>query len=316
MNSSDTPLDRTTARVVSELASRIVPELTQALNASEAERRLTLTNSLVAAFDELSALKSICEGLARSIEASKSETSPSRSAVPSGINEALSRIEAKFERLARDNAEETQAGRQVLLQPLGAVVEELSALRAQAGPLAEAGKGLRGHDEALLKLQDAVNRLREACQDVISRQAGLSKEFSALEEQMKPKAQAPGPAPASPGGALPGQEGKVAQLLQVALPNWEGVLKAHAQAQTRELDSLSQELGNLQRQTHATLLQSLQDMIAQELTERDAEWEDRLRTERAALERGLAPFRRVLWLLAGLGLTSLIFSVARFVMTP
>ena len=63
---NDTPLDRTTARVVTELATRIVPELAQAIGASEAERSLTLTNSMVAALDELSSLKEICARLASS----------------------------------------------------------------------------------------------------------------------------------------------------------------------------------------------------------------------------------------------------------
>ncbi len=314
MNGNDTPLDRTTARVVNELASRIVPELTQALDASEAERRLTLTNSLMAAFDELSALKELCGGLARSIETSKANSHP---ALPTGITEALSRIEARIEgrlssldrleKLARENVEEGRVGRQVLLQPLGAVVDELSALRAQAGPLSEAVKGsVKARDEALQKLQEGVDRLTEGCREAIARQSDLAREIEALEEWLRAKTQAPGPTSAAPTAPA------AAQLLQTAIPSWEGVLKAHAQSQTQELDSLSRELGNLQRQTHATLLQNLQDSIAQELAARDEEWEERLRAEREAMDRALAPFRRVLWLLAGMGLLSLILSIARF----
>ena len=113
--------------------------------------------------------------------------------------------------------------------------------------------------------------------------------------------------------AQPTQEGRLTQLLGTSLPNWEGMLRAHTQAQTHELDTLSQELGDLQRETHATLLQNLRDAAAQEIAERDAEWEERMKAERAVMENKIGSFVKALWLLFGICLVSLGLSIAEFV---
>ena len=90
-------------------------------------------------------------------------------------------------------------------------------------------------------------------------------------------------------------------------------MRAHTQTQTHELDSLSQELGNLQRQTHATLLQDLRDATAKEIAARDEEWEERMKAERTAMEEKIKSFAKALWFLAGVCLVSLGLAIAEFV---
>ena len=342
-NERPEPLDRTTERIVNELVARIVPELVRALNASpavgtetaeataavraemahladslkaasveEAERRLTLTNSLVAAFDELSSLREFCEGLARSLEASGGY-GPSEE-----IREALARIERaqaaraqdgaagrglleRFDRMVREATEENRVGRQALLQPIGSIVEELSSLRGQLGNMADSLRALRSQEEALQKVRDSVEQLREGWGRAEARQDALDREIAALGGRLETRA---------PNSSQPAPEGRLAQLVEASLPNWEGLLRAHNQAQTRELESLSKELSDLQTQGSATLLLKLQDAVEQEIAGRDAEWEMRLRAERAEVERRLRPLHRVLWVLAGVGMLSLIIAIA------
>ena len=272
------PLDRTTARVVSELASRIVPELVRAIDAGGAERN----------------------------------------APQHGISEALARIEAKLptldklEKQIRDSADEGRAGRQTMLQPLKAVADELLTVRSQIVNLADMLRNIKSHglggqqrDEALQKLSDGMSQLKDAVRDNISRQTELGKAIAELKPQ----------APQNPEAAAEQQEheGRLTQLLGTSLPNWEGLLRAHTQAQTHELDSLSQELGNLQRQTHATLLQDLRDATAKEIAARDEEWEERMKAERTAMEKKIKSFAKALWFLAGVCLVSLGLAIAEFV---
>ncbi|MBR1671723.1 MAG: hypothetical protein IJ702_02230 [Fretibacterium sp.] len=379
------PLDPTTARIVSELASRLVPELTQALAAltpagpapdaleglktslqsdlerlaqtlkdgavEEAKRRLELTNSLVAAFDELASLRGLCEVLAKSVSGAKpQELAPALE----GLQEALSRTEEqlrqgledaaagrkevlnavvilteaitalraqraaprvegpaldrsaldRLERAFREGAEAERAGRQALLQPISSMVEEMISIRGQLNDALGTLRALKPQGKPLI---DQIRALLE------ERPSGQQSEMSAALMELSGEVANLGKRTGEALGALSAPDARLSKLMEDAFPNWEGILRAHSQAQTHELDALSQELSALQKEAGATLLQTLQESVRQEIAARDEEWEERLKAGREEAARRMGGVKKALWALAGLWLLSLLAAAASFV---
>ena len=346
------PLDRTTERVVSELASRILPPLAQILErvfkegaAEEEARRQALIQPLAAAADEISSLRVLCGELTESLGAAraqaKGEALEEMSAALTRIEGALRALPAKqqapqqiippippahlervqrIEKLLRDDMNEARAVRQALLQPLGSLIEELTAVKgatakssADVAKLAANFEALRSEGSAKAELEKYSARQEEARRALQS----LAEELAALRQGLQ-NLEGPRHSEGEGGNRTPtASEGALVQLLEVAIPSWEGLLRANSQAQTRELDALSKELANLQDQAGVTLTQNLQDALRQEIAKRDAEWEKRLEAERAQTQAQMERWMRMLykgfWILAGLGGLVLLLSIARLV---
>ena len=107
-------------------------------------------------------------------------------------------------------------------------------------------------------------------------------------------------------------DAQLSKLLD-GLPNWEGLLRAHGQAQTQELDTLSQELSALQKESGASLVHTLREEMSKEFAARDEEWEARLKAEREEANKRMGAVKKALWALAGIGLLTLAAAAANFV---
>ena len=223
------PLDHASARIVSELAARLLPPLKE----------------------ELSAL--------RTLEDREKDAAWRR------IGEAVSEL------AARPNT-----------KPKG----DLERWEALAHSLEDTNRRIASLEEAMSKLGDAVENIAEL--------------------QRVPASSLPDPSPSDEeeeGDELPpDREAPLLDLMENRIPAWEGLLRAHNQAQSRELDALSMELAELQSETREAIARTLREALGQELADCSAQWSRRLE----ALRDEIRTMRKRLWYALGLGMLVLI----------
>ena len=223
------PLDHASARIVSELAARLLPPLKE----------------------ELSAL--------RTLEDREKDAAWRR------IGEAVSEL------AARPNT-----------KPEG----DLERWEALAHSLEDTNRRIASLEEAMSKLGDAVENIAEL--------------------QRVPASSLPDPSPSDEeeeGDELPpDREAPLLDLMENRIPAWEGLLRAHNQAQSQELNALSMELAELQSETREAIARTLREALERELADCSAQWSRRLE----ALRDEIRTMRKRLWYALGLGMLVLI----------
>lgn len=322
------PLDPTTERLVSELAARLLPPLVQGLDRSaasgdrrdaaqevkavlrdgldglsralqeglrgEAERRQALLQPLAAAVDEIASLRVFFGEAAGSIHSAREDAQ-----AIVRMREALTRLEGAV----KDGFEEGRSCRQALIAPMSTILEDLSALRGEVRNAGDALRGVSEQGKGAEELREEAARLRGLLERSLEQDLERGKEWKAATAAVARAAED------LRRGLEAGREtasdvpdtGALKHLMEVAIPSWEGMLRAHRQAQTQELDALSKELSNLESQTSAALEQTIQETLRRELAAREEEWFQRLAAERAeAAERT----RKLTWILLGLAALS------------
>lgn len=220
------PLDHASARIVSELAARLLPPLKE----------------------ELSAL--------RTLEDREKDAAWRR------IGEAVSEL------AARPNT-----------KPEG----DLERWEALAHSLEDTNRRIASLEEAMSKLGDAVENIAE-----LQRELTLSSSSPSDEEE---------------GTQLPpDREAPLSDLMENRIPAWEGLLRAHNQAQSQELNELSMELAELQSETREAIARALREVLERELADCSVQWSRRLE----ALRDEMRTMRKRLRYALGLGMLVLI----------
>ncbi len=223
------PLDHASARIVSELAARLLPPLKE----------------------ELSAL--------RTLEDREKDAAWRR------IGEAVSEL------AARPNT-----------KPEG----DLERWEALAHSLEDTNRRIASLEEAMSKLGDAVENIAEL--------------------QRVPASSLPDPSPSDEeeeGDELPpDREAPLLDLMENRIPAWEGLLRAHNQAQSQELNALSMELAELQSETREAIARVLREALERELADCSVQWSRRLE----ALRDEMRTMRKRLRYALGLGMLVLI----------
>ena len=221
------PLDHASARIVSELAARLLPPLKE----------------------ELSAL--------RTLEDEEKDAAWRR------IREAVSELAARPR-----------------VEPEG----DPARWEALARSLEDTNRRIASLEGAMSKLGDAVENIAEL--------------------QRAPAAASPDSSPSNEKGAPfpPEREAPLLDLMENRIPIWEGLLRAHNQAQSRELNALSVELAELQNETREAMARTLREALEQELADCSAQWSRRLE----ALRNDMRAMQKRLWCALGLGMLVLI----------
>ena len=220
------PLDHASARIVSELAARLLPPLKE----------------------ELSAL--------RTLEDEEKDAAWRR------IREAVSEL------AARPNT-----------KPEG----DLERWEALAHSLEDTNRRIASLEEAMSKLGDAVENI-----------AGLQRELTLSSSS---------PSDEEEGTQLPpDREAPLSDLMENRIPIWEGLLRAHNQAQSQELNELSMELAELQSETREAIARALREVLERELADCSVQWSRRLE----ALRDEMRTMRKRLRYALGLGMLVLI----------
>ncbi len=220
------PLDHASARIVSELAARLLPPLRE----------------------ELSAL--------RTLEDEEKDAAWRR------IREAVSELAAR----PRVEPEGNPAHREAL------------------------ARSLEDTNRRIALLEGAISQLKAAVENI-------------AELQRAPASSHPDSSPSNEGAQLPpDREAPLLDLMENRIPIWEGLLRAHNQAQSRELNALSVELAELQNETREAMARTLREALGQELADCSAQWSRRLE----ALRNDMRAMQKRLWCALGLTMPVLI----------
>lgn len=215
------PLDHVSARIVTELAARLLPPLKE----------------------ELSALRALEEG--------KQDATWRR------IREAVSELAAR----PRVEPEGNPAHWEAL------------------------ARSLEDTNRRIASLEGAMSKLGDAVEDIAELQQAPSLPDSSPSEEEG--AQLP-----------PDREAPLLDLMENRIPAWEGLLRAHNQAQSQELNALSMELADLQNETREAMTRTLREALEQELANCSAQWSRRLE----ALRDEMRTMQKRLWCALGLGM--------------
>lgn len=222
------PLDHASARIVSELAARLLPPLKE----------------------ELSAL--------RTLEDEEKDAAWRR------IREAVSELAAR----PRVEPEGDPARWEAL------------------------ARSLEDTNRRIALLEGAISQLKAAVENI-------------AELQRTPASSHPDSSPSSDEGGNelpPDREAPLSDLMENRIPIWEGLLRAHNQAQSRELNALSVELAELQNETREAMARTLREALEQELADCSAQWSRRLE----ALRNDMRAMQKRLWCALGLAMPVLI----------
>lgn len=230
-------LDPTTARLVSELAASIIPSLTKSLASS-----ITMPSADFS-------------GLFDRISRSSQDT------------------QAQIEKVIRSDIEENRAGRSVIMQSLGNVLEDISALRRMmeklpAAPKAKTEQTVNFPPDFSVKLDAISSRLEEITHGLKS----FAEAYAHLAEQREPQFQ-----------TMPiysGNDAQLEKLVTQTLPGLEGFVRANAKSQSQELEEFSREIATLHEQNNIELIHEVSEKVSEEVAHYGEEMFSRLNYER------------------------------------
>ena len=164
-------------------------------------------------------------------------------------------------------------------------------------------EGNPAHWEALARSLEDTNRRIALLEGAISQLKAAVENIAEL--QRAPAAASPDSSPSSDEGGNelpPDREAPLSDLMENRIPIWEGLLRAHNQAQSRELNALSVELAELQNETREAMARTLREALEQELADCSAQWSRRLE----ALRNDMRAMQKRLWCALGLAMPVLI----------
>ena len=162
-------------------------------------------------------------------------------------------------------------------------------------------EGNPAHWEALARSLEDTNRRIALLEGAISQLKAAVENIAEL--QRAPASSHPDSSPSNEGAPFPPErEAPLSDLMENRIPIWEGLLRAHNQAQSRELNALSVELAELQNETREAMAQTLREALEQELADCSAQWSRRLE----ALRNDMRAMQKRLWCALGLAMPVLI----------
>jgi hypothetical protein len=234
-------LDPTTARLVAELASSILPSLTKSLSTS------------IPTGEFMNALER--------------------------TNRAGNDLRIQIDRSIRSSIDDSRAGRSVMMQSIGTLSDEITALKKAITSLPEnierklnenANKNqnqnvqarsqnqneknydevFSGMNEKLKDITDLLNELIKGIQQFSETYAKGSRSYDSVNVNVNPDTQ-----------EAMHNNGMLDKLLNETIPALEGLLKAQSKSQTKELHEFSREINAMNEQNNAALIHEVREAI-------------------------------------------------------
>ncbi len=235
-------LDPTTARLVSELASSMLPSLTKSLSTS------IPTGEFMSAIERTS--------------------------------RAGSDLRTQIERSIRTSIDDSRAGRSVMMQSIGTLSDEISALKKAITKLPEnielklqrentnENVNVNNYDEMFAGTNEKLNEIRELISELITgiqqfseTYASMSRKYDSVNVNVNHNPDAPD---------VIQNNGMLDKLLNETLPALEGLIKAQAKTQTKELQELSREINAMNEQNNIALLHEVRDAVDETVKKKGA----------------------------------------------
>lgn len=229
-------LDPTTARLVAELASSILPSLTKSLSTS------------IPTGEFMNALER--------------------------TNRAGNDLRIQIDRSIRSSIDDSRAGRSVMMQSIGTLSDEITALKKAITNLPENierklndnanqnhnqnqnqnGKNydevFSGMNEKLKDITELLNELIKGIQQFSETYSKGNRNYESVNVNVNPDTQ-----------EAMHNNGMLDKLLNETLPALEGLLKAQSKSQTKELHEFSREINAMNEQNNAALLHEVREAI-------------------------------------------------------
>ena len=258
-------LDPTTARLVSELAAVILPSLTKSLAAAV--------------------------------------PAPDLSGVIERTNRASQDIKAELEKVIRADIEENRAGRSIIMQSIGNVLEDIAALKRTTEKLPSSLKVPQpkrddsGVQEVMKKLEGISSQLDEVIH-------GLKSFAEAYASRMEQTA-----AETPQASVYSHSEAQLEKLITQSLPGLEGFVRANAKSQSQELEDFSREISALHEQSGKALIHEVSGNVSEELSRYGAEMMGRLNEEREGQFGQVSKTLKVIMVMSGASIVMSVLAV-------
>ena len=216
-------------------------------------------------------------------------------------------LRTSLEKVVRSGIDEDRAGRSVLLQSISSVLEDISALKRTAEKIpATLDSALKAKPDAqtidtqgLEKKLDGITAMLE---ELIHGVKSFGEAYAADREQHTPLVAQ---------HIYSGNDAQLEQLVNSSLPGLEGLLRANAKAQSKELEEFSREVSAQLTQNNTALIHEVGVKVAEEIAHYAEEMTNRLKDEsRGELERMARVLNIVMWFAGG----SFVMSVIGVVM--
>ena len=216
-------------------------------------------------------------------------------------------LRSSLEKVVRSGIDEDRAGRSVLLQSISSVLEDISALKRTAEKIPAAlDSALKSKPDTqtidtqgLEKKLDGITKMLE---ELIHGVKSFGEAYAADREQHTPLVAQ---------HIYSGNDAQLEQLVNSSLPGLEGLLRANAKAQSKELEEFSREVSEQLKQNNAALIHEVSVKVGEEVARYGAEMMSRLNDERKGqFERMTGRLKIVMWLAGG----SVVMSVVMLVM--
>ena len=237
-------LDPTTARLVAELASSILPALTKSLSTS------IPTGEFMSAIERTS--------------------------------RAGNDMRTQIERSIRSSIDDSRAGRSVMMQSIGTLSDEISSLRKAITKLPDSierielklqsvnknenvnvntydemfAKNQQEQKENLSEIKELLNELIKGLQQFSETYANANRKYDSVNVNVTPNTDAPD---------MIHNNGMLDKLLNETLPALEGLIKAQAKTQSKELHELSREINAMNEQNNTALIHEVREAIDEEM---------------------------------------------------
>ena len=187
-------------------------------------------------------------------------------AIPSadfaGVFERSSRasqeLRAYIEKIIRSDIDENRAGRSVLMQSIGSMREDVISLKRTVEKLpaslyAKPAEPDTSNQELMQKLDSIAAMLDELIHGVKS----FGEAYASDREQQTPIVSQQ---------IYSGSDAQLEKLITETLPSLEGLIRAGAKSQSRELDGFSREISALHEQNNIALIHEVKAGVSEELS--------------------------------------------------
>ena len=248
--SSPEELDPTTARLVSELAAQMLPTLTRALN------------SAVPANDFTGALER--------------------------TNRMSQDLRSQIEKSIRSSIEDSRAGRSVVMQSIGTLLDEIVALKRSIEKIpsgvenaitkAAPPKEDKNKNDIMQKTSQEYEKISELLSELITGLRTFTETYAKdsmkreLERERDKEREAesrkiPNEFAGFDSQSLNENNSRLDKLLNNALPSLEGLVKVQGKTQSKELEDFSREIMDSQTQNNTALIHEVRAAVSEELAE-------------------------------------------------
>ena len=240
-------LDPTTARLAAELASNILPALTKSLMSAIPSADFT------GVFE-------------RSSKASQE-------------------LRTHIEKIIRSDIEENRTARNVLLQSEAMLTQSISGILEDISALKRAAEKLPVSIDSALKAQAKTETAGKGNKEIMEKLEGISAQLEEIIHGLKSFGEAYASdreqqTPFVSQNIYSGSDAQLEKLLSDSLPGLEGLLRANAKAQSRELEEFSREMTALHEQNNKALIHEVSVKVGEEIARYGEEMQGRLNDER------------------------------------